>query len=547
MMEVLKRKIGENKAAILRDLDLTRDLLAALTKYEVVNITDCVKLQQTEDKSARNCAFLDIIVGRNDDEAVYITLIECLQKCGQRNVAALFIDVREEMQILSQIQSNLDEQIKQMNDFLATEERRAGIYLTESPADDDNEKPALSETEVWSKVQESLKRSQQQLNRCQAVIQKLHQDCETVAKQNADIVEHTKECDAKIKAVLSYGRQSAKQKTVPKKTQDLFANLMDDIEKLVKTRRKVLDKETEGRRHSTRIVRQCRDWVESRCVTLKKLNNPSGQGVQRTLENGIGEAAVNVQRAAPPTNDNAILSILDSLQLFEKELQEYVHQEIILSDKFRTEMRKKHLQKKLHGFNIQGMTEIENALHNLEKNPESFQDNIAAIKCSVREINREYGECVSYLNKVDPNSDSASSESSSSSPKPARRDNKATARNWPGNFKRTANFGGNLTRSLDNNLHVAGRERTEPNQLLNRIKSLATKHEELKSEDLNLSSKYRTEISKRKRDMDIVLQKKDDQIMRLQTDIKEVTAEKDKYKKLYNDTKIGYQRNYENS
>jgi hypothetical protein len=433
-----------------------------------------------------------------------------------------------------------------MNEFLATEERRAGIYLTEPPMDQENDKPALTDTEVWSKVQQSLKRSEQQLNRCQAVIKKLHQDCETVAKQNFDIIEHTKECDAKIKSVLSVGRQSAKQKTVPKKTQDLFANLMDDIEKLVKTRRKVLDKETEGRRHSTRIIRQCRDWIESRCLTLKKLNNPPSQGTPK-LENGDDEGALSIQRAAPPVNDNAILSVLDALQLFEKELQEYVHQEITLSDKFRTEIRRRHLQKKLHGFNIQGMTDIEHALHSLEKDPASFQDNIVAIKTSVREINREYSECVSFLNKVDPNCDSADSEKSNSSPVAKRRDFKAAPRNWPGNFKRTANFGGNLTRSMDNNLQMAGREKSEPNQLLNRIKSLASKHEELKNEDLNLSSKYRIEISKKKREMDLVIQRKDDQILKLQTDVKEITAEKEKFKKLYNDTKIGYQRNTEHN
>lgn len=427
-----------------------------------------------------------------------------------------------------------------MNDFLTTEERRTGIYLTEAPMDDDDGKPAVSEKEIWSNVQQSLKRSKQQLTRCQAVIQKLHQDCETVATQNADIVEHTKECDTKIKTVLSFGRHSARQNKAPQKTQDLFANLMDDIEKLVKTRRRVLDKETEGRRHSTRIIRQCRDWMESRSITLKKLNSP---GFHKQLVNGEADMPVSVQKESPPLNDNAILSVLDSLQLLEKELLEYVHQEITLSDKFRAEMRRKHLQKKLHGFNVQGISEIEKALQNLENNPLSVQDNIAAMKSCIREINREYGECVNYLSRVEPEFCSTNNESVNSSPKAARR---AIPRNWPGNFKRTANFGGTLmTRSLDTSLNAIGRERTEPNQLLDRIKSLATKHEELKNEDLNLSSKYRIEISKKKRDMDIVLQKKEDQILKLQTEIKEITAEKDKYRKLYNDTKIGYQKNHE--
>ena len=47
--------------------------------------------------------------------------------------------------------------------------------------------------------------------------------------------------------------------------------------------------------------------------------------------------------------------------------------------------------------------------------------------------------------------------------------------------------------------------------------------------------------------MDLVIHRKDDQILKLQTDVKEIRAEKDKHKKLYNDTKIGYQRNHENS
>lgn len=538
-MEVIKRKITENRAAILKDFDLNQELLNSLLTHEVITLADCAKLQQLEDRITRSRAFLEIIQTRVEGDDVYRNLLMCLHLCGQAQVAALLTDVKEEMRILVQLQASLDTQVKEIGHFLTTEERRTGVYLTEPPPDGENITPALKEKELMTNVQGSLKRSQQQLARCQAVIQKLHKDCETVAKQNSDIVEQTKECDAKIKALLNVGRQSARQKAVPKKTQDLFANLMDDIEKLVKTRRKVLDKETEGRRHSTRIIRQCRDWIESRSLALKKLNNVQGSVATKGLDTSAeGEITVSVHREAPPVNDNAVFSVLESLQLLEKDLQEYVHQEITLSDRFRQELRRKHLQRKVHGLNSQGLEEIENALQNLEKNPVTMKESLEEIKTRVRQINQEYCECVKYLNKVDSGCDN-----SVMFPVKEGRGPKVRPRNWPLNFKQFASLGGNLSRSLDNNMDVIGK--VAPNELLNRIRSLAVKHEELQNEERNINSKFRTEISKQKRDMELLMQRKEDQILKLQTDVKEITAEKEKYKKLYNDTKIGYQKNLE--
>ena len=434
-------------------------------------------------------------------------------------------------------QMHMDDNLRLMSDFLATEERRAGIYLTEPVDDDTDSNPAVTEHQVWLKVQESMKRSKEQMSRCQAVIKKLHEDCELVAKQNSDIVEQTKECDAKIKEVLSVGRHSAKQKSVPRKTQDLFANLMDDIEKLVKSRRKVLDKETEGRRHSTRILRQCRDWVESRSVALQKMSASPAPGAFRSFEApGDGELTINIKKTAPRNNDNGILSILDSLQILEHELQEYIHREITVTDKYRSELRHKHLQKRVHGFSINGLSDVENALENLQKEPESVKDHMFIIRTCIGEINREYGDCVSFLNRVEPGT-SGDNNGQHTSPVSSRREFKHTSRD----YRKTANMGGKITRSLDNGV----KDKSEKNQLLERIKAFVIRHEELKSEDQVVGNKYRAEMSKKKRETDIVLQRKDDQLLRLQTEVKEAIAEKDKYKKLYNDTKIGFQRNYE--
>lgn len=51
----------------------------------------------------------------------------------------------------------METQLKQMADFLATEERRAGIYLTETQDDGDDGTPAVTEQQVWGKVQDTLK------------------------------------------------------------------------------------------------------------------------------------------------------------------------------------------------------------------------------------------------------------------------------------------------------------------------------------------------------------------------------------------------------
>ena len=408
------------------------------------------------------------------------------------------------------------------------------------------------EKDVWSKVQESIKKSQAQLKRCQNVIQKLHNDCNSVAKQNAEIIEHTKECDAKIREVLSTGRRSAKQTTIPKRTQDLFSNLMDDIEKLVKTRRKVITLETEGRRHSTRIIRQCRDWLEDRTLMLQKLHaSPGAFRSADTLRDSTVQTNTNNRRPAPPNNDNAIMSILDSLQLLEKELQEYMHMEIMMTDKYRGELRRKQLTKKVHGFSAQGMSEAMELLNKLEKDPSAVNQSIEILQSVIKEADREYGECVFYLNKVEPRHSSPDGQnttsvaSGNSSPHTVKRTFKQT-RDWPKNFNSKSQLGGKKTRSLENNINSLGiSEKTEPNQLLNKLKQFVATYEEMKSEDQSLGHKYRAEMSRKKRDTDVALQKRDDQILRLQTQLKEAEAEKEKYKKLYNDTKIGHQKNIE--
>ena len=436
-----------------------------------------------------------------------------------------------------------------MGEFLATEERRAGIYLTEPPPEDDDTKPATTEVEIWKKVKGIMKKSQQQLKRCQAVIYKLHKDCETVAKQNNEIIDHTKECDAKIKEVLRTGRKSAKQAMVPKKTSELFSNLMDDIEKLVRSRRRVVDMELEGKRHSTRIVRQCRDWLEGRVQTLHQLQSHPGQESEGATSNGQ-VTQVNVNRANPPDSDIGIITILESLKLLEKELLEYIQQEIAITEKYRQQLRAKRLQKKVHGFTMDGISDMEAILQKASKDPDTLKDNLPVLKAYVKEINREYGECVFYLNKIIPQEANSNPNGEllaiHMSPKIVRKEGRPLVRDWPGNFKRKPNLGGKASRSVDSDLNMVGKPLNAPNQLLNKIKAMATMYDELKAEDLNLSSKYRTELAKKKRDMDVVLQKKDDQIMKLQTEMKEIMAEKEKYKKLYNDTKIGYQRNIEN-
>lgn len=533
-METLRSKVKANMTSLVRDLDVNKEFITMLAEQGVMDISEGVKFQLINQPADRNRSFLDAVM-RGDDDTVYRKLITCLHRSGQMGAASQLMDVREEMLLLSDTQNGLDEQLKDIQDFLKTEERRAGIYLTEPELDDDETGPALTEPELWNKVQSALIKSKQQLSRCQTVIKKLHTDCETVAKQNYEIIEQTRECDAKIKEVLTVGRHSAKQTAVPRKTQDIFANLMDDIEKLVKTRRKVITMETEGRRHSTRIVRQCRDWIESRCLALKKLNSShvGGLGLDANVD-----GPMESHREAPPMNDNAIMSILDSLQLMERELQEYVHEELTLSDKYRAELRRKQLQKKVYGFTVNGMADMERILRDMEKHPDTFKDNVMKLQSYVSTINKEYEDCLTYLDKVCP---SIEEEECSSQP-PTQREMRTTRRNSPTRVGKSVNNGMRQGKAT-NKFGIPVNENTEHNQMLKRIKVVVSKYDELKAEEQKMGAKYLIEVSKKKRELDLVIQRKEDQIITLQTKLKESEAEKEKFKKLYNDTKIGYQRN----
>jgi len=46
-MEMLYQQIKANRVAIIDDLDLNKDMLGLLSRKQVLDITDCVKLQVT--------------------------------------------------------------------------------------------------------------------------------------------------------------------------------------------------------------------------------------------------------------------------------------------------------------------------------------------------------------------------------------------------------------------------------------------------------------------------------------------------------------------
>ena len=51
---------------------------------------------------------------------------------------------------------------------------------------------------------------------------------------------------------------------------------------------------------------------------------------------------------------HAISTVLEGLHLLEQQVRQYVHMEILLTDKFRAEMRYRHLRKKSHGYTPRG-------------------------------------------------------------------------------------------------------------------------------------------------------------------------------------------------
>ena len=112
------------------------------------------------------------------------------------------------------MQSELEQEIGAISDYIKQEEKRTGMTPAGGGggggADDPHQPPPAptSDREVWMGVQSTLKRARAQFERCRAVIDKLHHDCQDLAQANGDMVVQIRNCYSRVKRMLKPGQAS---------------------------------------------------------------------------------------------------------------------------------------------------------------------------------------------------------------------------------------------------------------------------------------------------------------------------------------------------
>ncbi|XP_048256506.1 uncharacterized protein LOC124133281 [Haliotis rufescens] len=480
-----------------------------------------------------------------------------------------------DLEALRTSHAELDGVLKNLTVFLNKEERRLGleiqnikpmhnhdrqperhVYVTEGETHKEDSQLLLNVTTTMTEVI-------MEIRRCQAVIHKLHQDCQAVADVNSDMMTQTKECDAWVRDILRSHRLPVSHVAVPHRAADLFQVLMEDIHSLSQGRNRMMTREKETRTHSMRLLRICRDWLSDRCHVLDQLySSASSMATSRYLPTST-RLSVNSSVASTPlvttpsisrqgdrpvvVESYPITSVMEGINLLEHQIKEYVHLETLLTDKLRSELRIKQLQKKAQGYTSKGFFTVKQHIDDIEKGVD-VDDNVSSLKGVLVKLSEEYDQCVNYMKRVtsnmprstasdtvmanNRNTDSnASSKKSGMIRKRPKEPAKVPALHLPKLVPE------NTFSNLDSEQEPA---RGKP--LLNRLKVLVANYEATKHNERTMAQRFQQGWEKRKWDLTEKIRKKDEDLLNIQFRLKEMTADRDKFRKLYDQAKLSHGR-----
>ncbi|GFR58103.1 hypothetical protein ElyMa_001759700 [Elysia marginata] len=279
-------------------------------------------------------------------------------------------------------------------------------------------------------------------------------------------------------------------------------------------------------------------------------------------------------------NIQPISSVVEGVHQLESQLREYIHLEIILTDRFRQELRRRQQQKKSLGLSSRGISDAQNTLARMVSGSKSNQgEELAFLRSQLDQISTEYGECCQYVDKAVESltqiedvesflkqaqdreqayrknriNNGDKQDLSNLKFKTGRKESKAQRREQEAYDALVELFrrGGKKNEKLDrNSIFPKSKDfspRTKRNSLdnraptdsfLTRLKLLVANYEIVRLRMLTLEDRFRREAARRERDTKGLLQGRDEEIFRLQTLLREAEAEKDKYCRLYENTKI---------
>ena len=501
-----------------------------------------------------------------------------------------------------------------MSTFLEHEEGRVGIETQHTNTDkDEPPEPPVNQSHVLNSVQDTFEETVKMFIRSRDVIKKLHTDCSYLATLNAEIMSKVKDCDSIVRHILEANKITASVKPTPRTAYDMFNILMEDINTLVQSRSELMNKEREERTQSMRLLRLCRDNVDERNSILKNLHQSSSSvrnlqqknhlvtykhnvsdtrylalssrgtedqpntPIQRhsikhdedsanNIRNNIGDMTVsslNAERLqATPVQTHPIKTVLDGLKLLELQLREYVHNEIMLTDKYKLELRIKKLERKSQGFAPHGFANSNQLISCIERG-EDVAENALKLKVILDKVSEEYEECIHYLTRA---SRSLTIKTNMNDPVTLthRDERKIQKKSEMGSFlsffRKKPEFSEHRVTStpvptLNQVLqlpliikdHTIRQDKTKnqtttsyrSHRLVDRLKTLVASYEDLKSDANFLKQKFRLDWERKNREMNNKLRLKEDEVVRLQLCLKEVTSEKDKFKRLYERARFG--------
>ncbi|CAH1775261.1 unnamed protein product [Owenia fusiformis] len=222
-VEKLRELIDKHAFDLTQQLDVNTRFLTYLTKSHLLSPSELLQFQRYESQTDRVRTILKILPDRDKPNASF-AFIESLRQSGQEDLAVLLMGGKSEVDVISHYQSSLQLQFHEIKSHLKSEvsELKHGIA--------DPENGNASSTRVLLQFQNITESTIKQLENCEQILDRLHEDCLKIAKANIDMLRKIETVDSTIRSVLDVGRRSyfPKKKAFPGRAESTQPNNTTD-------------------------------------------------------------------------------------------------------------------------------------------------------------------------------------------------------------------------------------------------------------------------------------------------------------------------------
>ncbi|ELT90073.1 hypothetical protein CAPTEDRAFT_184859 [Capitella teleta] len=342
----LRDTLRSHRSDVIRQLDSNTLFLSCLAKYKLIDENDILRYEKHKRRSKRNEDVIDGIL-RHEEEVPdsYDKFLEALRRSDQDKLANMITSIENELDIVDDYQTKLEEHLDDVHKYLSKERRRTEIdFETKAPTEsvkpkqkkalDVNNRAEMSE--FLQKVQTTTKSTLIHFDRCKEVIEKLHGDCNSVALKNAELLSKLRDCDEMVGELVP---EHKRMKAEPVERDDTRLSRVNssrtkrtEAEMLVKSIRRKLVlieddqlKQVDSNKISEGIIDNIMEDVEQRTAVLEKQTEHPPRD-----KSGMNKYMVGIDGAAGDKSSRSSTRF-DPLRVKVEQLAEalevYVHQE----------------------------------------------------------------------------------------------------------------------------------------------------------------------------------------------------------------------------